>query len=251
MQCPTWAMRSNAACLSRRSCSSSVPGEAISGWQRLIKHLALLHSGCQDKSFIRRELGKVTSHVSLDLLCTKPFYCTQSLCPCYKRGDIPTMCCMQAPGQQGQGNQHRSGCEQRLERSHLWRNLLAHGRFPELHSGQNGPPAGMLHTLCSPFGRPLSPCTGSSSEQSCALHHYYRTGEINITLLQWSCLSNSNALCDCHWGEAAAAGRGHQCGHEQPGEVPERLPQGAHHRAAGAVQEQLWSGALLLLQAGR
>ena len=166
MQCPPWAMRSNAACLSRRSCSSSAPGEATPGWQRLIKPLAVLHSGCQEV-FHYKKSTKATSHVSLDLLCTKPFYCTQSLCPCHKRGDFQdTMCCMQAPGQQGQGNQHRSGREQRLERSHLWRNLLAHGRFPELHSGQNGPPAGMLHTLCSPFGRALSPCTGSSPEQS-------------------------------------------------------------------------------------
>lgn len=31
----------------------------------------------------------------------------------------------------------------------------------------------------------------------CALHHYYRTGKINIVLLQWHCLSSSHALCGC------------------------------------------------------
>jgi hypothetical protein len=159
------------------------------------------YSGCQDKSFITRKSAKVTSHVSLDLLCTKPFYCTQSFCPCHKRSDIQdTMCCMQAPGQQGQGNQHRSGREQRLERSHLWRNLLAHGRFPELNSGQNGPPAGMLHTLCSPFGRALSPCTGSSPEQSVCPSSLLQNRQDQHHASSWPCLSSSNALCDCSLG---------------------------------------------------
>ena len=74
-------------------------------------------------------------------------------------------CLLQAPGEQGQGHQHRAGHEQRVERHHLWRHLLAHGQVTELCSGQNGAPAGRPRSSLQPQ-QPLHAVTYSLYLQS-------------------------------------------------------------------------------------
>jgi len=93
-------------------------------------------------------------------------------------------------------------------------------------------------------------CEQSSELPTCAPHEvHHRAVQVLHTLLPTGLSIVLKKRADCQY-QIPDAGWVYQCGHEQPGKVPKRVPQGAQHSAARALQEQLWRGALLLLQAG-
>ena len=82
----------------------------------------------------------------------------------------------QAPGQPGQGHEHRARHEQCVLGHHLRRHLLAYGPRPELHPGQDGLAAGMpfsstpLASCCVQLARWCS-CQAAAMQHGAAAMH--------------------------------------------------------------------------------